>query len=440
MLGAALATLMGSASAAGAAGHAAPGHRPVVGPVTEVSRGCAGQNAEAEQAVDGRYVYEVWIGCGGIGFARSTDGGRSFGQPFIVPGSAGHGAHRSGIAAGIPKFGWDPSIAVAPDHTVYVAYMIYRHTHDHPMVAISTDHGASFGQVTEPAAPGRYNWGDRDFIAVSPSGTVYLTWDFGPSLAHRHGNLAFQKSVDGGQTWSRIKVVSPGYPDHGGEVAGPLLVQPDGRIDVAFWIWGGGAKPPYALPPNHIYFTSSADGGRAWSRPVAIRPGAGTIGYFVTWIDVDLAMDAAGNLYATWDTQRPGGDIGWLSYSTDHGRTWSAARRVTPDQDHAEHVMALAPGRPGTVNVGWLSDNSARGFAAYLRPFSIRHGWLGAPVRVSRRYGSPHVWPGDTIGITELPGGGSDGASGLGPPKIQLSWGSGVGGQVAQIYTAAVTF
>src|SRR5215472_8558124 len=65
---------------------------PHAGPVTEISRGCAGQNAEAEQAVDGRYLYVVWIGCNGIGFARSTDDGRSFGKPVTVPGSVGHGA------------------------------------------------------------------------------------------------------------------------------------------------------------------------------------------------------------------------------------------------------------------------------------------------------------------------------------------------------------
>src|SRR6266849_1423011 len=73
------------------------GHRPHSGPVTQISRGCSGQNAEAEQAVDGRYVYVAWIGCGGIGFARSVNGSRSFGKPVTVPGSAGHGFHRSGI-------------------------------------------------------------------------------------------------------------------------------------------------------------------------------------------------------------------------------------------------------------------------------------------------------------------------------------------------------
>src|SRR5262249_32281475 len=73
------------AQAAGAAGVGRPPGeawaRPQVGPVAEVGRSCRGSNAEVEQAVDYPYVYEIWMGCGGIGFARSTDGGRSFGRP-----------------------------------------------------------------------------------------------------------------------------------------------------------------------------------------------------------------------------------------------------------------------------------------------------------------------------------------------------------------------
>jgi len=148
------------AAGAAAGGHSVLGvYRSHVGPISEVSRGCHGQNAEAEQAVDGRYVYVAWIGCEGIGFARSVNGGRSFGRPVTVPGSVGHGSHRSGIGIGLPKYGWDPSIAVAPDHSVYVAYMLYRHSRVHPMVAISRDHGATFARVSRPASPVRNNWG-----------------------------------------------------------------------------------------------------------------------------------------------------------------------------------------------------------------------------------------------------------------------------------------
>jgi hypothetical protein len=64
---------------------ASSGARPVI----DVSSACAGQNAEVEQAVARpRYVYEAWIGCGGEGFARSTDGGAHFSKPITLPDSS----------------------------------------------------------------------------------------------------------------------------------------------------------------------------------------------------------------------------------------------------------------------------------------------------------------------------------------------------------------
>jgi hypothetical protein len=59
----AVVVLAGSTGPAAALAAAVAGHGPRVGPVVEVSRGCAGQNAESEQAVDSSYEYEVWIGC-----------------------------------------------------------------------------------------------------------------------------------------------------------------------------------------------------------------------------------------------------------------------------------------------------------------------------------------------------------------------------------------
>jgi hypothetical protein len=140
-----------------------------VSPVTQVSH-CPGPNAEVETATGApHYVYDLWIGCGGIGFARSTDGGLHFGTSVTAPGSAG--------------FSWDPAIAVAPGGTVYLAFMHRAHAKMYPVVDASFDHGASFPQVSSllPAKEG--NWGDRDFIAVSQTGAVYVTWDYGPSAA-----------------------------------------------------------------------------------------------------------------------------------------------------------------------------------------------------------------------------------------------------------------
>jgi hypothetical protein len=86
----------------------------------------------------------------------------------------------------------------------------------------------------------------------------------------------------------------------------------------------------------HTYFTSSLDGGKTWSAPVRIGPARLTMSLAEWWIDGALGIDAAGNLYATWDTQGATADIGWLAYSTSHGRTWSSLRRVTPDRDNRD--------------------------------------------------------------------------------------------------------
>ena len=298
-----------------------------------------------------------------IGENETTDGGRSLGSPLTMPESAGQGYYSNSSVSGLPKFGWDPAIAVAPTGTVYVSYMVYRHGYDHPVVAASFDHGETFAQVSNLIPPRSQNWGDRDYIAVAPDGTVYLTWDYGQSLRTGNANVVIQRSTNGSRTWSPISPVSPGFPDHGGGVGGLILVEPRGRIDLLFWVLAGGVRSP-ALPGGFIYFTSSADRGSSWSPPVAVQPGAGTIGAAVTWIDGNLGIDAAGDLYATWDTQSPGGDIGWLSYSTDHGQTWSPAQRATPDSDRAEHIMAVSAGGPG-----WPTSD----------------GWRITPARGSRR-------------------------------------------------------
>lgn len=49
------------------------------GSIVEVSGNCGGQNAEVEEATAAPdSIYLVWIGCGGIGYSRSTDGGATF--------------------------------------------------------------------------------------------------------------------------------------------------------------------------------------------------------------------------------------------------------------------------------------------------------------------------------------------------------------------------
>ena len=428
-------TTAGAQAASHPAG-ARPGHGASVTPMINISSGCKGGSAEVEEvtAAPG-YVYADWIGCGGIGFARSTDGGLHFSKPVTVPGS--------------PGGSWDPAIAVGPDGTVYVSFMhangafFQPHTKMYPVIAASFDHGATFPQVSAALPAHRGNWGDRDFIAVSKTGAVYVTWDYGPSAAEVQllcsptGSCAYsagdfnaviQKSADGGKTWGPITHVEPGFPLGGGYSA-PLVVQPTGRVDVLY-IHHPTDPGTLKVHPGHEFFTASRD-GTAWTRPVEVGPGSGSLSLAEWWIDGAIATDAAGNLYATWDTQTKNADIGWLSFSSDGGRTWSHPVRVTPDNTNAPHIVEAAGGSAGIAYVGWQTSAPKPGYATYLRPFSIRKGWLGPAIRVSGRYGQVKVWPGDTFGISVLPGPGT---------RLSLTWGSAIGaGNASEIYASDVT-
>jgi hypothetical protein len=432
----------GLAGCSGTAAPAKPAWRAVISPIAEVSAGCPGQNSEIEQAVDPvrGYVYEEWIGCGNhIGFATSADGGLHFGKPLILAGSAN---------------AWDPSVAVAPNGTVYAAFMKATQLHMFPVVMASFDHGQTFPQVTDVVPSKLGNWGDRDFIAVAPAGTLYLTWDYGPSVrdiklaCSKIGSCSFsagdlnaviQRSSDGGRTWGPIVHVSPGFPASGADAA-PMFVAPDGHIYVEYQGYHVSSPTKFTLTTAHSFVTSSADDGATWSAPVRIGPPQLSMNDSEWWIDGAITSDTAGNLFVTWDTQSGGADIGWLSYSTDHGQHWSRLLRVTPGTDHATHIVEVVGGRAGVAYVAWLADDSPAGYALYLRPYSMRTGWLSGPVKVSGTYGNPLVWPGDTFGLSLLP------PLATGPhahwPRVMVSWGSAVGGVTAlsQDRAAVVAF
>jgi hypothetical protein len=426
-------------AAGGGTGHVSAGPVSVsAGPVAEISQACAhtrGGNAEVETAADtGGHVYSVWIGCGGIGFARSPDGGRTFLPAVRVPGSA----DIAGTA-----FSWDPAVTVGPDGTLYVAYMHRAHGFMYPVVDISTDHGARFTKITAVRPPRLGNWGDRDFIAVGRGGTVYLTWDYGPQarlikpLCSKSGSCAYaagdvnaviQKSTDGGRTFGKITPLGPNFPRNGGYSA-PLIVRPDGTVDVLY-IDHPVSPGSYALHPGHEVFTSSRS-GTTWPNH-ALWPSKGTLSLPAWWINGDIAVDTAGTLYASWDTQGTNADIGWLTSSANGGTTWSRLVRVTPDTDRAPHIMQVAGGARGVACGAWLTDASPRGYALWLRPYSVRSGWLAPALRVSPRYGKASVWPGDTFGMAVLPGHGA--------VRIAMSWGSAVrSSRTAQIWSRTVT-
>jgi hypothetical protein len=412
-----------------------------VGPISDVSSGCPG-TGDIDEAVDNarNYVYQEFEGCdhgNAVGFSRSTDGGVNYSPPAALPYSRG---------------GWDPWLAVAPDGTLYAAFMNTIDGRTYPIVDVSHDFGVTF-QVEQSLRPAKKgNWGDADYIAVSPAGTLYVAWGYGPSnlkvrsacsptgscwASRGDVNVAVQSSTNDGQTFSPISIVNPGYPD-GGADEGDIVIAPDGAIDVLYQDYQVVNQKTLRLANGHEFFTTSSDGGQNWSTPVEVGASAGQITISEWWNDGTIAADPAGNLYATWDTQGEvdgqNVDIGWVSFSTDGGSTWSTPIQAPPDDRNVPHIMEVTGASPGVAYVAWLSSSNPSGYAMYLRTFSIGAdsgdgGWLSDATQISQQYGDPKVFPGDTFGIATFS-----------PTALSLSWGSAVPGshKKAAVFTAPV--
>jgi hypothetical protein len=415
-----------------------------------VSR-CGTRSAEVESAVSGPYVYAEWIGCrgtSGIGFGRSTDEGRHFGPSLALPGS-----YPLTCSVHCTFSAWDPALAVSRSGLVYAAFMVRTGMVSRPVVDVSTNNGKSFKELAQLPVPASSDpngsWGDRDFITVGPNGAIYVTWDYGPSISQLRFtcspigscsftagdlNIVVQRSTNGGKSWSAVHPVSPGFPYGGADLA-PIVVQPNGTLDVLYQAFPTNPST-HDLSPGNEYFTRSTDGGTTWSTPVVVGASAGTVSLTEWWIDGALSLDARSNLFATWDTQSSTADVGWLSYSTNGGTTWSAPRRVTPATGTAEELVESVGVGAGVADVAWQTPAAAQGYATYVRPFSIAHGWLTpSPRRVSTAFGNPKVWPGDTFGIVALP---NDRRTSHGLP-VAITWGSANNGaKHSEIYSTDV--
>jgi len=422
-------------------GHAgAVGTAPRAGATSpaEMRGGCP-SGAEVEEAVSGNYAYAEWMSCNAIALSRSTNGGRTFGSAIVLPGSQPSDCTSKGCGV----ISWDPAIAVSRTGTLYAAFM-HSANAGHgisPVVDVSTNHGASFAAsdshvLPEPAGVG--NFGDRDFITVSPNGDLFVTWDYGPSAAEVHvqcpagGSCSFssgdfnavvQRSTNGGRTWTNVHPISTGFPA-GGALAAPVVAQPNGTLDALYLAFPTNRTTLALTPAGNEWFTRSTNDGASWTRPVEVGAGAGTVSTSEWWIDDAISTDPAGNLYATWDTQTASSDVAWLSYSTSGGTSWSRPIRVSSPTGDVEVLTESAGVGRGIADVGWQTPTS-QGYATYVRPYSISRGWLTpSALRVSAGiFGRKGVWPGDTFGIEALPN------RTVGPhgKPVLMTWGSAAG-------------
>jgi hypothetical protein len=222
------------------------------------------------------------------GFEKSSDG--------VNWSSPGEAVIRRDYVPGYCWMAIDDSAASPYVNSVYISCVMVgplsTNANNQVVVTRSTDGGATWQQAnvtTIQKSPA------RDFytaMAVGKDGTVYVTWEYcNQDNACDNGlvYIAFSKSTDGGNTWSKPRLVVPVnliYPLPNTQIfvpETPAIAVDDssgsqaGNLYVTMYNWTGSFM--------QVQVVRSTDGGTTWSKPVPVASGE-THDQFFPWISV----------------------------------------------------------------------------------------------------------------------------------------------------------
>jgi hypothetical protein len=266
----------------------------------------------------------------------------------------------------------EPSLASAPDGTIYIAWVEHRENKEADVMLAPLDDA---GQLK--SSPVRVNpnvgqataWrGDALTVAVAPDGAIHVGWTARlPSQKHAN-ELYLSTSRDGGRTFEPpVKVNDDGQAvEHGMH---SLAVGADNRIYVAWLDERNVVKPPPApaQPGNgqqkmehmeanrEVFIAFSVDGGRSFSRNTRIGKEA------CPCCKMALATGRDNRVYASWRQVLPG-EFRHIAFavSEDGGKTFSSPMIVSDDRWMIASCPvsgpALSAGTDGAVRVVWYTE------------------------------------------------------------------------------------
>lgn len=267
----------------------------------------------------------------------------------------------------------EPAIAAAGDGSVFVAWVEHRTGGEADVWLSHLD-----GEAKPLGEPVRVNakageataWhGDPPTVAVAPDSTVYVGWTARVVGAKHANTLHLSASRDGGRSFaSVVKVNDDERPAAHGMHS--LAVAADGRIYMAWLDERNIAPPPPPQPAQpkaqhkhkesnrEVFFAASADGGRTFNANQRLASEV------CPCCKTSLATGADGRVYASWRQVLPG-EFRHIAVaaSTDAGGTFAPAVIVNDDKWQIAGCpvsgAALSVAANGTLSVLWYTAGEA---------------------------------------------------------------------------------
>ena len=113
-------------------------------------------------------------------------------------------------------------------------------------------------------------------------------------------------------------------------------------------------RDKYKTGLDNVYFTMSADGGKAWSEPARLQ--TNTPHHTAANLP-QIASDDSGRVFVAWvDYRNIRGNV-YANYSGDRGRTWLKEDMLLSRSDHNASLPRVASSGSGRFPVVWLESN-----------------------------------------------------------------------------------
>jgi len=247
-------------------------------------------------------------GSSDIGFATSTDGGKTWTSGFL-PGLTVNFSGGSFSAAS------DAAVIYDAAHGVWMICTLPIGNNDVVAVSRSQDGLNWSTPILVTSINSDKNWITCDNTPTSPFyGHCYVEWDSPAS-----GDLILMStSTDGGLTWGSALQTG----DHAAGIGGQPLVQPNGTVVV-----------PIASLFGPMIAFSSSNGGTSWSKTVTIAQVTehGEAGGLRSAGLPSAGIDGAGNVYVVWSDCRfrkncAANDL--VLSTSSNGTTWTTPTRI----------------------------------------------------------------------------------------------------------------